>query len=353
MSDRDRVIAMGNKKKNVIKKLSKIVVAIIISFFIVNMITFFFHRSSGWIDVYGGPVAAIFEPNTVIVSSTEGYGVNKMDNNGLSNPSVDLSSEGYILSLGSSITRCSQLPMEQHFTSLLNEMLNGSNNSLKVYNLGQDGATFNSISERFLAAVREFPNSKAVIMEFCILGIDQNDIANGFESEEWIPNSIRNVNITTKQKITFFIKKYIPFAAYLISSVLPNLMDDKLNESEVNTETAIIELDEYESYYRQMFSYMRSVYNETIIIVYIPKPELTQEGIYFEKRPEIDLMFEIAQDYDIDVLDARESFSMHYDDDYTFPTGFWNTYYGPGHMNREGHKIIAEELYKKLKGINI
>ena len=44
-----------------------------------------------------------------------------------------------------------------------------------------------------------------------------------------------------------------------------------------------------------------------------------------------------------------DDFLREYSETHTVPYGFFNTAPGKGHLNRTGHRILAEALYRKLK----
>ena len=340
--------------KEITKEIGQWILAITISFFLINGVTFPLHHSVGWIVLDGAPVEAISESNQIVVNSQEGYGINKMDNNGFSNPSTNLSEDGYVLAMGSSITKASQLNMDKHYTSLWNTMSGGSENNLKIYNLGQEGATFDSMAKHFTAAVGEYSDAEAITMEFCILGVDSKDLSNGFISTEWIAGAGQDICLTKAQQLKFSVKKYLPLVSFIVENRLPKITFSFDGAFGINNSYTVVDeqdnftLADYETYFRDALSFMRERYDRRIILVYIPAVELDNEGMYVISKPKIELLLKIAPEYDIEVLDASEIFLEAYQEDYTFPLGYWNTHYGSGHMNAAGHHLIADGLYKML-----
>lgn len=330
------------------------IVAIVVSFFFINIVTFPLYHSIGWINVAGAPTTSISEPNQIIVCSGEGYGINRMDANGYANPSTQLSKDGYVLAMGSSITKASQVMGGKNYVSILNRVLGGNENSLKVYNIGQDGATFSSMSKCFEAAVNEYVDAEAITMEFCILGVTEQDLENGFLSNGWNAKAIEHIDLEKRQQLKFAIKRYFPLVSFVMESRLPKIdftLDGAFgidNSYNVLDEQENSTLADYETYFRNTLSFMREQYSQRIILVYIPAVELDNEGMYAVPKPEIELLLKIAPEYNIEVLDASEIFLEAYQKDYTFPLGYWNTHYGAGHMNKSGHQLIAEKLYEML-----
>jgi hypothetical protein len=48
-------------------------------------------------------------------------------------------------------------------------------------------------------------------------------------------------------------------------------------------------------------------------------------------------------------LDMAEPFMRSYNERHILPHGFWNTHVGEGHLNKNGHRIIAAELYNWIQ----
>lgn len=343
----------------ILRQIVQWIMALMVAFIGINIVSFPLHRNTGWIEITGGPTLAISEPNEIIIQSSEGYGVKKMDAWGYANPSINLSQNGYVLSMGSSITKANHVQYANMYTYQLNHLLGGKDDELKVYNIGQDGATFDSIAKCFPAAIGEFPNAKAITIEFCILGVDDQKVKNGFEQYEWIPGAFKNVQLTASQKLKFAIKKYVPFVSFFMENRANNIslsfegafgVSKKIEDS---LEEVKMDADAYEKYYRDAFSAMRNQYEGELIISYIPALTLENDGMKVKYNEKIDLLLRIAPEYDIQVINGEDIFLREYKKDYTFPLGFANTSYGAGHLNAEGQSILAEELYYRLKDLNI
>lgn len=50
-------------------------------------------------------------------------------------------------------------------------------------------------------------------------------------------------------------------------------------------------------------------------------------------------------------LDMSNRFLDEYEKNYTLPYGFMNTSVCKGHMNKHGHKMFAEEIYRLINRI--
>lgn len=61
-----------------------------------------------------------------------------------------------------------------------------------------------------------------------------------------------------------------------------------------------------------------------------------------------DCFVEGCEANDILFLDMGDAFLKEYEASYEVPYGFSNTSPGTGHLNRIGHRLVAEELYKMI-----
>ena len=59
----------------------------------------------------------------------------------------------------------------------------------------------------------------------------------------------------------------------------------------------------------------------------------------------------LCQDNGIYFLDMSKRFKEEYEKNYILPYGFSNTSVGSGHLNKYGHEMVADELYKLIKEV--
>ena len=53
----------------------------------------------------------------------------------------------------------------------------------------------------------------------------------------------------------------------------------------------------------------------------------------------------------LNFIDMSNRYQEEYKKNYTVPSGFINTAVASGHINKHGHRMIAEELYKAIEEI--
>lgn len=88
-----------------------------------------------------------------------------------------------------------------------------------------------------------------------------------------------------------------------------------------------------------------------MIIMYHPTLKLGYDGSVEteESRADIDKFAEICKENNIEFLDMTNRFYETYKSEHILPHGFCNTQVEYGHLNSNGHKMIADEIYMKIQ----
>ena len=92
-----------------------------------------------------------------------------------------------------------------------------------------------------------------------------------------------------------------------------------------------------------------------LIIAYHPSVALNKDGsLKIEGNPEsVKVFSEACAQNGIYFIDMSERFLSEYEKNYTLPTGFFNTSVAKGHLNKYGHRMFAEEIYKLMQKIEV
>lgn len=340
------------------------ILAIGIAVFILNIFSFIYYHQAGWIDRYDSSTYAIWNPNSFITNFYEGYGVAKVDENGYFNtPNKKLVDKNYILLMGSSHTQGEQLLINQKFSYILNDYItDDDSDELKVYNIAQDGNFYPDIIRCFSSAVQEFPESKCIIIEVGSTSFSINQLNNclnqdGYNVKYTGKNILNNISYMTKMKIK--IKEVLPLINLYRQKQFANMKIDFsgafLYKNSVEQERKEeIKNDDYKAALNRTMSLISSEYNGQIIILYHPTVSILKNGTLKIDRDDTSSLFEsCCIKNDIIYCDTGDAFLEAYRKDYTVPYGFSNTSPATGHLNKYGHKIIADELLKIIVKNNL
>lgn len=339
------------------KKTIKLIGSAVIAFLIVNFIFAFYSTDAGWLKRSGGPTAGVYIPGHYIINMEEGAGVRQADANGYLNQSSELEN-GYILVLGKSHTNAIEVSDKYRYVSLLNDYICGNENKNKVYSVARGGNTFADLIGGFDALIHEFDDSSCVILEMDSVG-QLEDLENAIENQRtWTENDsadylVKNQSIGDFSKT--FIKEKMPLLAYLVNERIPKLdlgMNGAFFYESSNLETeSQDELEDRNQYYRVLSNAMeliRSEYGNRIIILYHPSVSISEDGdLVTNEMLYLNELKLACQENGIEFCDMTEAFQEEYKKNYFVPYGFMNTSMGEGHLNKHGHKIIAEYLYKQ------
>lgn len=281
----------------------------------------------------------------------------RFDQNGYNNANGDLD-KSYILLMGSSQVEGLQFAQEKNMTAVLNQYLGGTKEHLRAYNMAISANFLPQIVKGFQAGISEFPDSEAVIIEVGSTSFRLDDLQNSMDQTVYDPASNGTYlaeNLTAEQKLTGCIKQALPYVRLIMNKQLKNI--DLFQEnpfgldptSPQKQEEAVTDTVCYGELLDEVFGLLREEYDKPIIIFYHPKTAFYRDGITMIREDETyDIFKEACEKNDIFFADMGEAFVEAYETDYTVPYGFANTEMGQGHLNADGHAIIAQQLYQIL-----
>ena len=99
-----------------------------------------------------------------------------------------------------------------------------------------------------------------------------------------------------------------------------------------------------------MTTLLRNTYEKEIIVLYHPSLDLTYDGeLMCEYPANFDAFRTACIDSGLQFCDVGPAYASAWEEGYIVPRGFYNTEMGYGHINKDGHKIIADELYTYIQ----
>lgn len=89
-----------------------------------------------------------------------------------------------------------------------------------------------------------------------------------------------------------------------------------------------------------------------VIILYHPPVSLRRDGTMevADDPAAVEQFAALCAENGLIFCDMRDRFQTEYEANHILPYGFANTSIGAGHLNRYGHAMIAEELYRIMEG---
>ena len=347
------------------KEIKNWFIALVISSLIANFLMPVYFYDPGWIKRDTGATQGIYEPGSMIIRGDEGYTVTQVDYNGYINQSSDLVDSGYILVMGNSQSNGNNVMPNKKWIALLNDKIQEEKEEtgVQIYNISVGGYEFYNQVEGIKAAAKEFPHSDAVILQITttnipienLLNIQQREFSEETRGGELIGN------LTYQQKLRNGIKDYFPLLIYLAELKFPQIdisfenafLQGSVNYGKVvsdNVEDRTKELEVYEDALREVFSLLKESYPGEIIILNIPAISIDEEANLVIPESEYDNIFEtVCEQNDIEYLNMGAIYQENYEKYKRLPYGFANTKPGNGHLNEDGHKMVAEALNALFK----
>jgi len=337
--------------KNYVRQIVQWMAAGLLAVLLCNVLLCLYHRPAGWIERINSATNAIWRPGSTLIMGTEGRGVYHVDKDGYLNADLPRQ-EDYCLVLGASYTQGKEVRFGERYTDLLNDMLAESEDKLAVYNCSQDAKFLPGIINDFYAITQEFADAGTIVIETGNTDFTAKELAAACEQHGYDENQRGSVladKMSTMQRLKLYVKEGLPIYTILKSQLAAMKGVDATARGAEDEPVA--DSAQEESLHTAL-SLIRSQYAGRLIIMYHPTVSLTADGTLEIDVQETTPMFRTAcEANDILFVDVSEAFLAAYDVEYAVPYGFSNTTMGTGHLSADGHRVIAEELYKVLKEV--
>ena len=291
----------------VFRDIVKLSLSMLIAFVVLNAFCYFYYHLAIHHDNDSGATDYKWTPNYIIRRGTEGFAVSQTNNDGHMN-SFDWhpGDRVKILIMGNSHMEASNVMTDESVASRLNSMLGDRS----VYNIGTSGHHLVTIANNIRAAVGRYRPEEFVII----------DITSIYPSGEAI------------KKMLDGEYKRIP-----------------------SHSGGIVGLLQKSDYLRLLWAQYKNFQMDAgdglgVIIVYHPSIKLDHDGKlnFTHEAEDVQHFAKICAETNIEFLDMSTRFAKEYEESHILPNGFINTPVGAGHLNREGHRMIADELYRMI-----
>lgn len=337
--------------KKITKGLLQWVSAVVIGFLVVNLLCFGYERPVGWFETPEGASPAIWNPDSVLIHGTEGYGIIRTDKNGYINSEGELG-ESYVLCMGSSHTQGKEVPFGKNYASLINQHFSEKEGELAVYNISIDANFLPSLIKHFPAAVKAYPASSVITIEISDIDFSPEELEAALNQVTY--NDAENAstvigNMDLVSRIKTMIKEYFP---------LISLVKSKLEtSSEKNSDSASVgeyDVKRASSALEKGIKLIRSQYDGEIIFIYHRQMNTVKDGkIVLEDEKLWDTLEKSCKENNIRLVDMRPVFLDYYENENVLSYGFSNTKPGNGHLNVTGHRLIAETLIPLVEEVMV
>lgn len=325
--------------KNLLTLFVKIALAGMLALTVLSAICLVFSASGIHIHNDSGATDYKWQPNQWKSTIFEGFAWFTMDENGFNNQ-VCTQEAPDVLLMGSSHMEAVNVPADKNVASIMN-----TSSELRVYNIGTSGHTIYTCVKNMEAAVDEYCPTQYLVLETDTVDLSISKMQSVLDGQfPTIPSYDSGA--------LYLMQKYVP----ALKAIYKNMMDwkDADNHSEASPKTE--EDGDYESVLELFLGKASSSATKDgakFLIFYHPSAKIDENGAYLRTTDETKLAIfkKHCEALDIVFVDMTEAFETLYEQEHILPKGFSNTAVGSGHLNREGHRIIAETLIKTIEEI--
>ncbi len=291
-----------------------------------------------------------YVPNATIVNRIEGYAVSHTNNYGYLDDDF-IQGEDNIIVLGDSITEANQVKKHEKYVQLLEMKWQEDGNDIKVHNLAVAGKNASDYIYYGPNYLKEF-NPEYVIIELTV-----NDILDAFHPfstnthiDEW-GNIVANESFSTLYKLKneltsmnpLLLNTYTKLKSYLIK-----------RSSQIGVRSTLLQKDKDkvefidESKVDFVLGKLKETYGEKLVVLYLHNINLREqisgqidEDVYLDYGEYIE---QYCNDNQIYFIDTTDSMGNHFVETGKLVNGFINHRLGVGHLNIEGHRVIAQMI---------
>lgn len=314
----------------------KAITATVISMLILSVFCFFFYKTPKGIATPGGATDFVYPSHFKYRNSSEGFGYGETNNEGYINVEDYFENQTNvdILVMGPSNFEGLQVPINKVMAIQLNEMLPNKN----IYNLGLSGQYFQNCVQNLSSALKKY-NPEYVIIGTNSLEFSEDAINFAFENNytEQMPSSNKRrgliQSLRMKVRENPFVSRTIAQLKVLYTNTLPS------SDNTIADKNSVDRLLKY-------VSQIAKSYDVKPIVLFHPKTSIDIDGSpKFSTSESQELEFsQLCKKNGIVFLSMRSKFREEYITNHILPTGFISTSFGRGHINIDGHRMMAEEV---------
>lgn len=314
--------------------------ALIAAFAVLNAACLFYYHPTDAIAQSGQAGVGLKYPSDWGIYSNEGFAFTKIDENGLAN-ATPLPESDYVLAIGSSHTEGYAVGSERRWTDVLNREY-----GIAAYNIGHSGYMLDACITRFDAIVQEFPGASTIVLETPILNYTEGSLTEALAQTVYAPELGHEeviASLPLRSRLTHFLKSAFPLLRLLRLQAL--IMQADGAGSNWSTDDVAPE-----ALYSEVLARIRSQFDGRIVIVFLPSETIADENtVLFSEQKTVAMFARCCEANGIDFLDMTPYFRDAYLTRHTVATGFWNTTMGSGHINADGHRMVADALAALLE----
>lgn len=330
-------------KHNKLVYFFKMVLAFFLALFFVNSLCRFYYSPPQFKTNLEGFSTYKYKEG-ICFKCIEGIGKTTIDSFGFNNDGSVTPEDAKVVCIGSSQTLAAGMNTAENYVSLLNQI----NNSFKAYNVGVGNQFLSRSFFRIPFLVGKFPGAKTYVVETPHLP-EQNEwtqiadnICFGIADINYIEWDDKNPVIKVLRSMPYARLLFYNYSSIIKGHQKKNFLSDVvLNESlyEAEANRAFAELN-------------KRLNGQRIVILYLTDFEVQpNDELYSKRNKKINILKRVCRIHNAEFINMGPYFKEKYDKERVLPNGFKNYHAGKGHLNKNGHKMVAEVLSDALRSM--
>ncbi|MCR4615572.1 MAG: hypothetical protein K5756_05430 [Clostridiales bacterium] len=334
--------------KNFFAILCKIMISGLIAFAVLTLICCLYYNLPVHSEDKDGAADYKWKPGMFYSRGTEGFAAGRINNDGFNDPfDYKEGMEISTLVMGSSQMEAFNVGQKESTAAQLGQLMKDKT----VYNIGVSGHNLLTCVCNLEKALEKYRPSDCVVIETGNIRYSVEDLTAALEGT--LPEITARAGgiLGLLQRNQYLRLLYMQLSNYK-DGAADNADTDTAPEK---TEAADPALNgELLDKLMKKVSAAAAPYGIKVIIVYHPEISIAPDGGFTADTDAeaLEVFKKSCAENGVVFSDMTEPFRNAYLRDSTLPYGFTNTSVGKGHLNKYGHAMVAEELYKLISEVN-
>lgn len=323
-----------------LKQGMKTILGVLAGIVLLDLFCAFYYNPTGYVESNAGATDLVRESGAFTSRATEGIAWAVIDANGYNNAAVPEDGDIFILMMGASHTEALNVMQGESASARLEEMLQADGRTGRVYNIGMSSHTLVRNISNFGRALDEFEPTGYVVMETADVIMYTSSLVDA-QNDALEPLPVTGVDVpgllTDRPLMRTLYRQYMNLTGDEHEALYaPYIPEDTMGRYENALTDAFI-----------MLRAEADVHGVELIIYYHPHLTVNFDGTVTPQTQQqcLEAFARACAAADVTFIDMTDTFLAAYADDFTLPHGFANTPAGTGHLNAEGHLMVAEALY--------
>ena len=322
-----------DEKVNGIPWLVKVLIAGVLAFAFLNILSFFYYNVPARVSVEDGASEYKWPAYSFHSQATEGLGFGRVNNDGYNNlADFTENSEIDVLLMGSSHFEGFNVLKDENTAAVLNRICDKT-----VYNIAVSEHTMLRCISNLENALKKYKPTEYVVIETMTVSFYDAEIENALNRENRLP-TYSGAIMDVLQNM-----KYLK----LVYHQYDNLKASSPKENEVLNNKALID--------KLLEEANKTCEEHGVKLIVVFHPTLTfdnDNNVYaLYNREDERILRESCEEKGIVFVNMEEEFIAYYKTEHKLPHGFDNTTPGAGHLNSTGHMLIAEKVKEVMEAV--